>query len=74
MNRTVVKAPISGITSRATVNVGALATAGSTQMVTISQLNPIYVDISQSSAEMLALRQRVCLGDTEHPKNRPSPT
>lgn len=68
MNRTVVKAPISGITSRATVNVGALATAGSTQMVTISQLNPIYVDISQSSAEMLALRQQFASGTLSTPK------
>ena len=39
MSRTVVKAPIGGITSRSNVNVGALATAGSTQMVTVSQLN-----------------------------------
>lgn len=68
MNRTVVKAPISGITSRATVNVGALATTGSTQMVTISQLNPIYVDISQSSAEMLALRQQFASGTLSTPK------
>lgn len=57
VNRTVVKAPISGVTGRSTVSIGALVNAGQTQMVTISQLNPIYVDISQSSAEMLALRQ-----------------
>lgn len=31
-------------------------------MVTISQLNPIYVDMSQSSAELLALRQQMMSG------------
>ena len=61
--RTRVVAPMSGVTGRSTVDVGALATAGQTQMVTISQLNPIYVDISQSSAELLALRQSMMQGD-----------
>lgn len=61
-NRTRVKAPLSGVTGRSKVNVGALATQGQTQMVTISQLNPIYVDISQSSAEILALRQQMASG------------
>ena len=68
MSRTVVKAPISGITSRSNVNVGALATAGTTQMVTVSQLNPIYVDISQSSAELLALRQQFAAGKLSTPR------
>lgn len=68
VSRTVVKAPISGITSRSNVNVGTLATAGSTQMVTVSQLNPIYVDISQSSAEMLALRQQFATGQLSSPR------
>lgn len=68
MNRTIVKAPISGITSRSNVNVGALATAGTTQMVTVSQLNPIYVDISQSSAELLALRQQYASGKLSTPR------
>ena len=61
--RTRVVAPMSGVTGRSAVDVGALATAGQTQMVTISQLNPIYVDISQSSAELLALRQSMMQGD-----------
>lgn len=61
-NRTRVKAPLSGITGRSKVNVGTLATQGQTQMVTISQLNPIYVDMSQSSAELLALRQQLASG------------
>ncbi|WP_410472570.1 efflux RND transporter periplasmic adaptor subunit [Faucicola mancuniensis] len=63
MDRTVVTAPMSGQTERSKVNVGTLASAGQTQMVTISQLNPIYVDISQSSAEMLALRSQMMNGN-----------
>ena len=63
VNRTIVRAPISGVTSRSSVDVGALATAGQTQLLTISQLNPVYIDISQSSAELLALRQQLGKGD-----------
>lgn len=69
INRTLVKSPISGITGRSTVNVGALASAGQTQMVTVSQLNPIYVDINQSSAEMLALRQKMMAGDLSNARS-----
>lgn len=63
VTRTIVRAPISGVTSRSAINVGGLAAAGQTQMLTISQLNPIYVDISQSSAELLALRQAYAKGN-----------
>lgn len=63
VNRTIVKAPISGVTSRSNADVGSLATAGQTQLLTISQLNPVYIDISQSSAELLALRQQLGKGD-----------
>ncbi|ELA08027.1 RND membrane fusion protein AcrA [Moraxella macacae 0408225] len=62
-NRTRVTAPISGITSLNSANVGSLATTGQTQLTTISQLNPIYVDISQSVAELLALRQQFANGN-----------
>lgn len=67
IDRTIVKAPTSGITSRTSVNVGALATSGQTQMVTISQINPIFVDINQSSAELLALRQEYMKGNVSSP-------
>lgn len=69
IDRTTVKAPISGITGRSSVNIGGLATAGQTQMVKISQLNPIYVDISQSSAEMLALRQKMLAGNLSNARS-----
>jgi membrane fusion protein (multidrug efflux system) len=58
-----VRAPISGQTSRSSVTAGALVTAGQAEpMVTIQQLDPIYVDISQSSADLLRLRQQMNKG------------
>ena len=38
-------------------------------MVTIQQLNPIYVDINQSSAEMLRLRQQLSKGSLNNSNN-----
>ena len=57
------RAPISGQTSRSNVTAGALVTAGQAEpLVTIQQLDPVYVDISQSSADMLRLRQQIQTG------------
>ena len=51
---TKVLAPISGRIGRSDVTEGALVTNGQTNaMATIQQLDPIYVDVTQSSAEML---------------------
>jgi len=58
-----VRAPIAGRTSRSAVTPGALVSAAqATPLLTISQLDPIYVDIAQSSAEMLALRKALAAG------------
>ncbi|RYY78057.1 MAG: efflux RND transporter periplasmic adaptor subunit [Moraxellaceae bacterium] len=58
-----VRAPISGQTSRSNVTAGALVTAGQADpLVTIQQLDPVYVDISQSSADLLRLRQQMNKG------------
>ncbi|WP_225783590.1 efflux RND transporter periplasmic adaptor subunit [Xenophilus sp. Marseille-Q4582] len=58
-----VTAPIAGHTSRSAVTPGALVSAGqATPLLTISQLDPIYVDISQSSTEILRLRQALAAG------------
>lgn len=55
-----VRAPISGQTGISQVTVGALATASqTTPMVTIQQLDPLYVNISQSSTELLKMRQQM---------------
>jgi len=60
---TLVKAPISGRISRSTVTPGALVTASqATALATITTLDPIYVDIQQSSTELLALRKAIAAG------------
>ncbi|MDQ7955125.1 MAG: efflux RND transporter periplasmic adaptor subunit [Rhodocyclaceae bacterium] len=60
---TQVKAPIAGRTSRSSVTPGALVSASqATPLLTISQLDPIYVDITQSSAELVRMRQALMAG------------
>lgn len=53
-------APIAGRIEVSTVSAGALVTANQMQaLTTIQQLDPMYVDIVQSSAELLALRSQL---------------
>jgi membrane fusion protein (multidrug efflux system) len=55
---TEVPAPIDGRIGRSLVTTGALVTAGQpTALTTIQRLDPIFVDLQQSSAELLALRR-----------------
>lgn len=55
---TKIKAPISGRISISAVTPGALVTASQTTVLsTIRALDPIYVDFTQSSAELLKLRK-----------------
>lgn len=63
LNRTIVRAPISGKVGISSVTKGALVSAGQTSaLVTISSYHPIYVDISQSSADLLRLREALTSG------------
>jgi membrane fusion protein (multidrug efflux system) len=58
-----VTAPISGRIGRSTVTDGALVTGSQpTALATIQQLSPIYVDVTQSSAELLRLKQNLANG------------
>ena len=58
-----VLAPISGRIGRSEVTAGALLTASQpTALATIQRLDPIYVDVTQSSAEMLKLRRELASG------------
>lgn len=58
LSYTPIRAPIPGRTGRSSVTVGALVTAYQpVPLVTVQQLDPIYVDVVQSSAELLRLRQ-----------------
>ncbi len=59
-----VSAPISGRIGRSLVTNGALASANQAQPLAIIQrLDPIYVDMQQSSAALTALRQSLAKGE-----------
>ncbi|RMC38000.1 efflux RND transporter periplasmic adaptor subunit [Paracoccus alkanivorans] len=52
-----VTAPIDGVVGRALVTEGALVNAETDVMATIQQLDPVYVDVTQSSSDLFALRR-----------------
>jgi len=55
---TKITAPISGRIGRSNVTVGAIVTAYQPQaLTTIQQLDPIYVDVTQSTAQLLRLKR-----------------
>ncbi|PKO56127.1 MAG: efflux transporter periplasmic adaptor subunit, partial [Betaproteobacteria bacterium HGW-Betaproteobacteria-21] len=57
---TQVNAPISGRIGRSSVTPGALVTANqTTALATVQQLDPIYVDLTQSSADMLRMKRQL---------------
>jgi membrane fusion protein (multidrug efflux system) len=63
---TKVYAPISGRIGRSLVTEGALVSSGQADaMATIQQLDPIYVDVIQSSAELLKLRRELESGQLQ---------
>jgi membrane fusion protein, multidrug efflux system len=63
LNYTRVVAPISGRIGRSTVTPGALVTANQTSaLATIQQLDPMYVDVTQSSQQLLQLRRGLANG------------
>lgn len=58
-----ISAPIAGRIGKSTVTQGALVNAGqASALATIQQLDPIYVDLTQSSRELLALRKGLASG------------
>jgi membrane fusion protein (multidrug efflux system) len=60
---TQVSAPISGRIGISSVTIGALVTASqSASLATIQQLDPVYVDVTQSSIEMLRLKRDLASG------------
>lgn len=62
---TTVTAPITGRIGRSLATTGALVTASQTApLATIQRLDPIFVDIQQSSTDLLALRRSLASGNT----------
>ena len=63
LERTRIVSPIAGRAEASTVTPGALVTANQeTALTTVQQLDPIYVDIPQSSLEVLQLRKALSSG------------
>lgn len=61
-----IDAPISGRIGKSSVTPGALVTASqNTALATVQQLDPLYVDVSQSSASLLRLKQAMARGDLQ---------
>jgi membrane fusion protein (multidrug efflux system) len=63
LDRTVVRAPISGRIGRSIFTTGALVKASQDEaLTTIQRLDPIYVDIQQSSSELLRVHEQTLSG------------
>lgn len=63
LDRTTIVSPIDGMADVAQVSVGDLVTANQSEaLTTITQLDPIYVDVSESSARILRNRAQVNAG------------
>ncbi|KAF1014867.1 MAG: Toluene efflux pump periplasmic linker protein TtgA [Stenotrophomonas maltophilia] len=67
-----ITAPISGRIGKSSVTQGALVSSGqATALATAQQLDPIYVDLTQSSAELLQLRRELAQGRLQDNKELP---
>jgi membrane fusion protein, multidrug efflux system len=72
LKHTLLTAPISGVIGRSNVTAGALVTANQTaSLATITALDPVYVDMIQSSSKLLDLRQKIASGIIEGTENVP---
>ena len=67
LSYTPIKAPISGRIGRSNITVGAMVTAYQpTPLAVIQQLDPIYVDVTQASADLLRLRRSLESGSLKN--------
>jgi membrane fusion protein, multidrug efflux system len=67
-----ITAPISGRIGKSSVTQGALVTANqAAPLATVQQLDPIYVDVTQSSAELLELRKSLAAGTLQGSRDLP---
>ncbi|MDY6903778.1 MAG: efflux RND transporter periplasmic adaptor subunit [Thermodesulfobacteriota bacterium] len=73
LDYTGVTAPISGRISRSNITDGALVTAyQALPLATIQELDPIYVDVTQSTAELLELRRNLASGRLHDQTQQPA--
>lgn len=63
LDYTRISSPIAGRIGRSSVTRGALVTANQSEaLATVQQLDPIYVDLTQSSTSLLNLREQIATG------------
>ena len=68
--RTTIRAPITGRIGRSVFTTGALVSAAQADaLATIQRIDPVYVDIQQSSADLLKLRQQIISGQVTRDGN-----
>ncbi|MBJ9835681.1 efflux RND transporter periplasmic adaptor subunit [Citrobacter portucalensis] len=66
LNYASVTSPLSGLSGKSTVTIGALVTANQGQaLVTVQRLDPIYVDVTQSANDFLQLKTEMEQGVIE---------
>lgn len=69
LDYTTISTPIAGRAGRAEVTEGALVSAANgTLLTTVEQLDPVYVNFSQSSAELLSIRLQLASGALTRPE------
>ena len=67
-----VNSPISGRIGKSSVTQGALVTANQeAPLAKVQQLDPMYVDVTQSSAELLELRRQLAASKVEDARGQP---
>ncbi len=68
---TKVLSPVSGRIGRSFVTPGALVTQNQANpLATVQQLSPVYVDVTQSSSDLLKLRRSLALGEVQDGSHR----
>jgi len=72
---TKVYSPISGRTSRSSVTEGALVTANQpSSLVTVTQLDPVYVDVTQPTTTLVRLKRELASGQVRSAGGNKAPT
>jgi membrane fusion protein (multidrug efflux system) len=67
-----ITSPITGRIGKSSVTQGALVTANQADaLATVQQLDPVYVDVTQTSAELLELRKQLAAGKLEPARDHP---
>ncbi len=67
-----IESPISGRIGKSTVTQGALVTANQADpLASVQRLDPMYIDLTQSSTELLQLRQELAAGKLSKTENLP---